>query len=82
MTGAKEFQLDTIKAATKTLKRKSGARRFLVADEVGLGKTVVAQHIIDRLMKGRSKPLVVFYVCSNLSIASQNRWIACYLLLC
>lgn len=56
--------------AVRSTKR---ARRFLVADEVGLGKTVVAQQVIRRLMKGRGKPLVVFYVCSNLAIARQNR---------
>ena len=53
--------------------RPTGARRFLVADEVGLGKTVVAQEVIRGLMRGRRRPLVVFYFASNLNIAHQNR---------
>ena len=69
----KGFQLATTDAALETLTSKDGARRFLVADEVGLGKTVVARTIISELLKRRRKPLVVFYVCSNLNIAHQNR---------
>ena len=49
-----------------------GSRRFLVADEVGLGKTIVASGIIERISARRSTPLRVFYVCSNLAIATQN----------
>jgi len=69
----KGFQYATTDAALATLRRKDGPRRFLVADEVGLGKTVVARTLISELMRGRRKPLVVFYVCSNLNIAHQNR---------
>lgn len=72
MTSPKPFQKDTIKAALRTLQRPK-MRRFLIADEVGLGKTVVAQQIIYEMMKKKSSPLVVFYICSNLSIATQNR---------
>jgi hypothetical protein len=70
---AKGFQLATALAALKRLRDEDGPKRFLVADEVGLGKTVVARTIISELMKGRRSPLVVFYVCSNLNIANQNR---------
>jgi hypothetical protein len=70
---AKGFQRATAEAALETLNRKSGPRRFLVADEVGLGKTVVARTIIGELIKRRRRPLVVFYVSSNLNIAHQNR---------
>lgn len=70
---AKPFQEATIRLATRALQRKQ-LKRFLVADEVGLGKTVVAQQVIARLMKAKSSgPLRVFYVCSSLAIASQNR---------
>lgn len=69
----KGFQFATTDAALETLTSKDGSRRFLVADEVGLGKTVVARTIISELIKRRRKPLVVFYVCSNLNIAHQNR---------
>ena len=49
--------------------------RFLVADEVGLGKTLVArgvialaiEHLLDKVER-----IDIVYVCSNISIASQN----------
>ncbi len=73
MSDLKPFQQATVNAVISAFRRKRGSRRFLVADEVGLGKTVVAQHVIKRLMEGRRKPLVVFYLCSSLAIATQNR---------
>jgi superfamily II DNA or RNA helicase len=70
---AKGFQRATAEAALATLANKDGPRRFLVADEVGLGKTIVARTIISEMIKRRRRPLVVFYVTSNLNIAHQNR---------
>jgi hypothetical protein len=70
---AKGFQLATAQAGLQTLTADDGLRRFLVADEVGLGKTVVARTIIHEMIKRRRRPLVVFYVSSNLNIAHQNR---------
>ena len=72
-TRAKPFQIATVDAVMKTFKKNRKYRRFLVADEVGLGKTVVAQHVIKRMMQRRSKHLTVFYMCSNLAIAKQNK---------
>jgi hypothetical protein len=69
----KGFQVATAQAALATLTASDGPRRFLIADEVGLGKTVVARTIVEEMMKGKRKPLVVFYVASNLNIAHQNR---------
>lgn len=69
----KGFQLATAAAALTTFRHEAGPRRFLVADEVGLGKTVVARTIIQEMMRGKRTPLVVFYVASNLNIAHQNR---------
>jgi hypothetical protein len=70
---ARPFQLATIEAALRTLKKAGGPRRFLVADEVGLGKTVVASGVIQKMAAAkRGKPLSVLYVCSNLTIARQN----------
>jgi hypothetical protein len=71
MSEPKRFQSATVAAALKAFRSKS--RRFLVADEVGLGKTIVAQQIIKKMIKEKHGPLIVFYVCNNLSIASQNR---------
>ena len=52
------------------------ATRFLVADEVGLGKTLVAKGIIakavEQLRKRGVKRIDILYVCSNASIALQN----------
>ena len=68
----KPFQRATIDAATAAFSEKGTSRRFLVADEVGLGKTVVARGVVQRMSQNRSQPLRVFYVCSNLAIAAQN----------
>ena len=50
-------------------------QRFLIADEVGLGKTLVAKgviaHTIDHLWN-RESPINIVYVCSSLDIARQN----------
>jgi hypothetical protein len=73
MTDLKPFQKSTVHAVLAAFDKRRRNRRFLVADEVGLGKTVIAQHVIHRMMSGRTKPLVVFYMCSNLAIARQNR---------
>lgn len=51
------------------------SRRFLVADEVGLGKTMVARgviaHTIDHLWE-REDRIDIVYICSNSQIARQN----------
>ena len=51
------------------------AYRFLVADEVGLGKTMVARGIIAKTIR-HLQPTVfridIVYVCSNAAIANQN----------
>lgn len=56
---------------------KDGARRFLVADETGLGKTRVARGVIARSIEhlqdddtvGR---IDVVYICANADLAQQN----------
>ena len=51
------------------------AGRFLVADEVGLGKTLVARGVIARALEylqDRVERIDVVYVCSNSAIAGQN----------
>ena len=55
----------------------SGQRRVLLADEVGLGKTIVAREVVKRVSKWHETELrddhfKVVYICSNISIASQN----------
>lgn len=53
-------------------------KRFLVADEVGLGKTMVAKGLIARTVETlwdrleEIRRIDVVYICSNLAIARQN----------
>ena len=54
-----------------------GQRRVLLADEVGLGKTIVAREVVKRVSRWHETELhddhfKVVYICSNISIASQN----------
>lgn len=68
----KPFQEATVQHVVNALASPNSSRRFLVADEVGLGKTRVAQGVIEALCE-KQKHLEVFYVCSSLSIIHQNR---------
>jgi hypothetical protein len=72
MTKLQAFQEATVAAAVDALSNPEGFRRFLVADEVGLGKTVVARAIAERL-KRPGKSFNIFYLCPSLEIAAQNR---------
>ena len=50
-------------------------RQFLVADEVGLGKTMVARGVIARTIEklwDTTKRIDILYICSNQAIAAQN----------
>jgi len=50
-------------------------RQFLVADEVGLGKTMVARGVIARAIEhlwDSTKRIDILYICSNQAIAAQN----------
>jgi hypothetical protein len=75
LAGLKTFQRDTVEYVTKRM-FDEGQRRFLVADEVGLGKTHVARGIvanaIERLEDDGVKRIDIVYICSNQEIAAQN----------
>lgn len=53
-----------------------GQRRVLLADEVGLGKTIMAREVISRVREMRREigddMFRVVYVCSNINIVRQN----------
>lgn len=72
-----EFQQCTIDWVIKRLVTRSESdnpMRFLVADEVGLGKTIIARHTIKGLERNiPTKHRIIFYVCSSLDISRQNR---------
>lgn len=65
------FQEATVAAAVEALTGK-GSRRFLVADEVGLGKTTVAREVLRHLSRGGTKPFTAFYVTNNTRVSDQN----------
>jgi len=74
--GLKDFQTASVDAIYHGL-YEEGRPRMLLADEVGLGKTVVARGLIARLVKeriaaGKRSPLKVTYICSNQVIAGEN----------
>lgn len=73
----KDFQVATVEYVfDRFTGEHDSCNRFLVADEVGLGKTLVARGIIkkfyDHFKKIDRPDLNVIYICSNQSIASQN----------
>lgn len=74
MKQLKDFQVATVNRVFELYK--TGQRRVLVADEVGLGKTIVAKGVIARTAKyhyeNGDNLFKVVYVCSNQNIAEQN----------
>lgn len=74
----KDFQRRTVRHVFHHLyKRQNSSRRFLVADEVGLGKTMVARGIVAKAIEhleeeGIVDRIDIVYVCSNAAIAQQN----------
>ena len=77
LDGLKDFQRRTaVWAFDRMFDETDPAIRFLVADEVGLGKTHVAKGVIAQVIRhlrdtGDERHDIV-YVCSNAAIARQN----------
>jgi hypothetical protein len=77
LAGLKDFQRATVDHVFNRLfDAPDSTRRFLVADEVGLGKTMVARGVvakaIDRLNRDGVERIDIIYICSNGDIAAQN----------
>ena len=77
LSGLKDFQRRTAEYAFDRLYGAADStRRFLIADEVGLGKTLVAAGVIaqtiDHLRTQGVPRIDVIYICSNQAIARQN----------
>lgn len=70
---AKPFQQATVDAACVALRGGNPLHRFLVADEVGLGKTVVAKEIV-RELSSTEKKFTVYYVTSGQKVGDQNKF--------
>ena len=74
----KPFQRKTVEWAFECLFPTDGrpcSGRFLVADEVGLGKTLVARGVLAKTLRhlqGKTGRVDVVYICSNADIAKQN----------
>ncbi|MBK7387638.1 MAG: helicase [Bacteroidetes bacterium] len=76
LAGLKDFQLKTVDYVFKQLYVK-GRGKMLIADEVGLGKTIVAKGIIAKAFgqftpTPNKKVFNVIYICSNQALARQN----------
>jgi len=80
LAGLKDFQLKTVDSVFEKLYVR-GKKKMLIADEVGLGKTIVAKGIIAKafgeyLKKGgqtkQNPTFDIVYICSNLALAVQN----------
>jgi hypothetical protein len=76
LAGLKDFQLKTVDYVFKQLYEK-GRSKMLIADEVGLGKTIVAKGIIAKAFgqftpTPNKKVFNVIYICSNQALAKQN----------
>ena len=73
-----DFQRVTAEYVFKRLYRDTDStKRFLVADETGLGKTHVAREVIAQTVEHLQKVdhvnrIDIVYVCSNADIAAQN----------
>ena len=72
----KDFQRRSVDYVFDRLYGENPTRRFLLADEVGLGKTLVARGVIGRaiehLRRQNVERIDVIYICSNADIARQN----------
>jgi hypothetical protein len=77
MEGLKDFQRVTVDHVIDRFFGRDPTRRFLVADETGLGKSLVARGVIARTLEELQDDdtvdrIDVVYVCSNQDIATQN----------
>jgi hypothetical protein len=77
LEGLTAFQRRTVDHVVGELYGDPNAERFLVADETGLGKSMVARGVIARAVEHLQdvdsvKRIDIVYVCSNLDLANQN----------
>jgi replicative superfamily II helicase len=72
----KDFQKQTVEFVYNKL-YKEKKDKYLVADEVGLGKTIIAKGVIakafEKFKPTRQNPTFnVIYICSNQALAYEN----------
>jgi hypothetical protein len=79
LAGLKDFQIKSVEHLFDQLYI-NGKQRVLLADEVGLGKTIVAkgiiakafQHYLNTANRKVNETFNVIYICSNQALAKQN----------
>lgn len=77
LSGLTGFQRNTVEHVIDRFYGDSPTDRFLVADETGLGKTIVARGVIARTVEQLQRNdhvgrIDIVYVCSNQDLAHQN----------
>lgn len=76
MRALKDFQRRTVDYVFRRMYQDSDfTTRFLIADEVGLGKTLEARGLIAKVVDhlwDKVKRIDIVYICSNADIARQN----------
>jgi hypothetical protein len=76
LNGLKDFQRETVAYVFRRLYLdQDSTNRFLIADEVGLGKTLVARGLIAATIDylwDKVGRIDIVYICSNSDIARQN----------
>lgn len=76
LDGLKDFQQRSAEWVFRRLfKDRDAVDRFLLADEVGLGKTIVARGVVAKTIEhlnATPRRVDVVYICSNADIARQN----------
>jgi hypothetical protein len=74
LAALKPFQRATVEYVFERLHGPDSVDRFLVADEVGLGKTLVARGVIAKTIdqSAQAASTDIVYICSNADIGKQN----------
>ena len=77
LRGLTDFQRNTVEHVISRFYGETPTDRFLVADETGLGKTIVARGVVARAIEELQDNdavdrIDVVYVCSNQDLAHQN----------
>ena len=74
MESLKDFQCATVERVDELFR--NGQNRVLVADEVGMGKTLIARGVISKTSiiqcEADDDLFKIVYICSNQVIAKQN----------
>lgn len=67
----RDFQWASVKAVCEGSERRA---IYALADEVGLGKTLVCAEVVNQLVAGKpsKKPHIIYYVAPSIELLHQN----------